>query len=144
VALADDAHTIRRPPDEELHMPAIARLTVVALDTRDPGRLARFYGDLTGWEIDDDDPDWVQLRSDTTVTLACQRAPDHRPPAWPDPEHPQQLHLDLAVEDLDIAEEQVLAIGARKASVQPGRSFRVFLDPAGHPFCLVLTSPPDS
>jgi hypothetical protein len=32
----------------------------------------------------------------------------------------------------------VLTIGARKAEVQPGETFRVFLDPVGHPFCLVL------
>ncbi|MDQ3989733.1 MAG: hypothetical protein M3291_11140, partial [Actinomycetota bacterium] len=42
------------------------------------------------------------------------------------------------VPDLDTGEEQVLALGARKAEMQPGTSFRVFLDPAGHPFCLVL------
>ena len=118
-------------------MPGIARRSVVALDTTDPQGLARFYRDLTGWEIDHDDPDWVQLRSDQGVALAFQLAPDHRPPAWPDPAQPQQLHLDLEVADLDRAEAQVLAIGARKASVQPGTSFRVFLDPAGHPFCLV-------
>ena len=31
----------------------------------------------------------------------------------------------------------MLDVGARKAETQPGESFRVFLDPAGHPFCLV-------
>jgi hypothetical protein len=30
----------------------------------------------------------------------------------------------------------VLALGATKAQHQPGTTFRVFLDPAGHPFCL--------
>jgi hypothetical protein len=34
----------------------------------------------------------------------------------------------------------VLALGAKKAEFQPGTTFRVFLDPAGHPFCLVLAS----
>jgi hypothetical protein len=28
-------------------------------------------------------------------------------------------------------------VGARKATEQPGETFRVFIDPAGHPFCLV-------
>jgi hypothetical protein len=32
----------------------------------------------------------------------------------------------------------VLALGARKVDVQPGTTFRVYLDPAGHPLCLVL------
>ena len=63
---------------------------------------------------------------------------DHRPPQWPGAEHPQQLHLDLEVADLDAGEAAVVALGARKHAVQPGETFRVFLDPAGHPFCLVL------
>jgi hypothetical protein len=32
----------------------------------------------------------------------------------------------------------VLALGAEKAEFQPHPGFRVYLDPAGHPFCLVL------
>ncbi len=51
---------------------------------------------------------------------------------------PQQLHLDVVVDDLDTAEEETLALGATKAEHQPGNSFRVFLDPAGHPFCLCV------
>ncbi|NUR94484.1 MAG: VOC family protein, partial [Kribbellaceae bacterium] len=53
-------------------------------------------------------------------------------------EVPQQLHLDVMVRDLDEAEREVLAIGATKAEYQPGTTFRVFLDPAGHPFCLCV------
>jgi catechol 2,3-dioxygenase-like lactoylglutathione lyase family enzyme len=116
----------------------IARLSLFALDCPDPQALAAFYGALTGWELDNDGGDWVQLRSDAGATLAFQRAPDHQPPAWPSADRPQQAHLDFDVADLDAAEEQVLALGARKADFQPGESFRVFLDPAGHPFCLVL------
>ena len=40
------------------------------------------------------------------------------------------------VPDLDEAEAEVLEIGATKPEHQPGTTFRVFLDPAGHPFCL--------
>jgi len=115
----------------------IARFSLVALDCPDPQALAQFYAQLTGFDLDDEDGDWVQLRSDAGATLAFQRAPDHQPPIWPSTERPQQAHLDFDVLDLDEAEAQVLAIGARKAEHQPGKSFRVFLDPAGHPFCLV-------
>ena len=117
----------------------IGRLRVVALDCRDPRALASFYGAITGCGIEDDDgDDWVQLRSDSDVTIAFQLAPHHEPPVWPSRERPQQAHLDFDVDDLDAAEKQVLALGAVKADFQPGSSFRVFLDPAGHPFCLVL------
>jgi hypothetical protein len=49
------------------------------------------------------------------------------------------MHFDVVVDNLDKAEEEVLAIGASKADHQPGETFRVFLDPAGHPFCLCLS-----
>jgi catechol 2,3-dioxygenase-like lactoylglutathione lyase family enzyme len=122
-------------------MTGIARLSLTALDCPDPRALADFYRRLTGWEIGRADDDWVQLRAENGgVTLAFQWAPDHQPPAWPSSERPQQAHLDFDVDDLDAGEEQVLAIGARKAEFQPGTTFRVYLDPAGHPFCLVLAS----
>ncbi|MDP9497978.1 MAG: VOC family protein [Actinomycetota bacterium] len=121
-------------------MPAIARLSLAALDCEDPFALSRFYSALTGWPVeeDDDNDEWVQLRSDGPVTLAFQRIEDYEPPVWPGSDAPQQLHLDFDVPDLDAGEQQVLALGAQKADYQPGETFRVFLDPAGHPFCLVL------
>jgi catechol 2,3-dioxygenase-like lactoylglutathione lyase family enzyme len=120
-------------------MPAIAKLTVFAFDCPDPQGLAGFYAEITGWKIDRDDGDWVQLRSDGGATLAFQLAPDHQPPVWPSDDHPQQAHLDFSVEDLDVGETAILALGARKTDVQPEPdAFRVYLDPAGHPFCLVL------
>jgi hypothetical protein len=51
---------------------------------------------------------------------------------------PQQMHIDVMVEDLDVAEAAVLGLGATKHDHQPGTTFRVFLDPAGHPFCLCV------
>lgn len=124
-------------------MPGIARLGLTALDCPDPRALAEFYAALTGWAVEDDDSeddDWVELRSDSDFTLAFQRVEGFEPPTWPSGERPQQLHLDFNVPDLDAGEAEVLAIGARKAQHQPGITFRVFLDPVGHPFCLVLDS----
>ena len=121
-------------------MAGIARFSLVALDCRDPRHLAEFYAALTGWEVRPPGPDddWIELRSAGDATIAFQEVADHEPPVWPGSEHPQQLHLDFDVDDLDVGESDVLAIGARKADFQPGTTFRVFLDPAGHPFCLVL------
>jgi catechol 2,3-dioxygenase-like lactoylglutathione lyase family enzyme len=121
-------------------MTGIARFGVTALDSPDPQALAAFYSRLTGWEIERDDGDWVHLRNPGGgPTLACQLAEDHKPPEWPGGDRPQQLHLDFYVPDLDEGERQVLAIGARKAGEQPGgEDWRVYLDPAGHPFCLCI------
>jgi hypothetical protein len=116
----------------------VARLSLVALDCPDPVALAQFYGAVTGWPVGSVEDDWVELDAGGGVTLAFQLAPDHRPPDWPDGERLQQVHLDLEVQDLDLAEREVLALGARAAAVQPDPdAWRVLLDPAGHPFCLV-------
>jgi len=119
-------------------MTGIARFSLVALDCPDPSALAAFYSAITGWSVAEDDGEWVELRSEGGATIAFQRAPGHQPPVWPGDEHPQQLHLDFDVMNLDVGEAQVLALGADKAEFQPGETFRVYLDPAGHPFCLVL------
>jgi hypothetical protein len=119
-------------------MTAIATLGAVVLDCREPLPTAEFYSALLDVPIARTEDDWVQLAPSGGVALAFQLAPDHVPPVWPGPVHPQQFHLDVDVPDLDVAEEQVLAIGARKHEVQPGTTFRVYLDPAGHPFCLCL------
>lgn len=119
-------------------MSAIAKFSLVALDTADPEGLAEFYAAVTGWAIEPHDGSgWIELRSDTGPTIAFQMSSGYVPPQWPSDDHPQQLHLDFAVPDLEAAETDVLALGARKAEVQPGSTWRVFLDPAGHPFCLV-------
>jgi catechol 2,3-dioxygenase-like lactoylglutathione lyase family enzyme len=116
----------------------IASLSLVAFDCPDPQGLARFYAAITGWEIERDDGDWVTLSGGAGVRLAFQLAPDHVAPQWPDPAHPQQAHLDFDVADLAEGERLVLALGAKKADTQPDpHDFTVFIDPAGHPFCLV-------
>jgi len=117
---------------------AIARFPTFVYDCPDPAGLAGFYAALLGWEIQDDDGDWVDLKpADGSSCLSFQQVADYRAPTWPSQEVPQQLHLDVVVPDLDQGEADVLAIGATKTEHQPGESFRVFLDPAGHPFCLV-------
>ena len=123
-------------------MTGIARFSLVALDCPRPLELAGFYAAVTGWELrgePGEQDDWVQLVSPQGATIVFQLAPEHQPPTWPSAESPQQLHIDFDVDDLDAGEQAVLAIGATKADTQPGgNDFRVFLDPAGHPFCLVL------
>jgi catechol 2,3-dioxygenase-like lactoylglutathione lyase family enzyme len=118
----------------------IGRFTLFAFDCPDPFALATFYAGITGWEVDGEGPDeWIELVAEGGgATLAFQRVEGYAPPSWPGQAHPQQAHPDFDVADLDRGEEQVLALGATKSEYQPGTTFRVFLDPAGHPFCLVL------
>lgn len=122
----------------------IAKLQCVVLDCADAVELSRFYRSLLGGVVNQPDPrwslsdGWVTLHTGGGLVLAFQGVDDYRPPRWPDPAHPQQFHLDLAVEDLDRAQEDVLGQGATLLDGGDGkRSWRVFADPAGHPFCLV-------
>ena len=115
---------------------AIARFPSFVIDCPDPGALATFYGALLGWKVDVSS-DWAEVRGDGQC-ISFQQVERYTPPAWPSQELPQQMHLDVNVDDLDVAEAAVLDLGATKHEHQPGTSFRVFLDPAGHPFCLCL------
>lgn len=122
-------------------MTGIAKFSLVALDCPDPLALAKFYGLITGWPVGrgDEASEWVQLAGGGGATIAFQRVDDFVPPVWPGQDHPQQAHIDFDVDDLDTGEAAILEIGARKAEFQPDPgSFRVYFDPAGHPFCLVL------
>ncbi|MCH6471974.1 VOC family protein [Sinomonas terrae] len=116
---------------------AIARLPSLVIDCPDPGALARFYGAMLDWKVDvDNDLSWAEVRADYGDCICFQKVEDYTPPRWPSQELPQQMHLDVVVDDLDAAESAVVELGATKHEHQPGTTFRVFLDPAGHPFCL--------
>ncbi len=121
-------------------MAGIARMRTVVIDCPDPAALAEFYRRLIGGEVTSAAADWVVLEPEWGHRMAFQQADEYAPPTWPTAERPQQLHLDVTVDDIDEAELAVLAIGATKPEVQPGEAdgdtFRVYLDPVGHPFCL--------
>ncbi len=116
---------------------AIARLPLIVVDCPDPGVLATFYGAMLDWKVDVS-TDRASACGENGQCISFHRVDDYTPPAWPSQEQPQQMHIDLIVDDLDVAEAAVTELGATKPADQPGTSYRVFLDPAGHPFCLCL------
>lgn len=113
----------------------------VSFDCDDPHSLADFWAAVVNGE--------VAFRSDTfdavkagSMWLTAIKVDHYQAPTWPGDEMPKQMHLDLAVSDLAAAEREVLALGATKATTQPApETYRVFLDPAGHPFCLTTMIP---
>ncbi len=117
---------------------AFARYPGFVIDCPDPGALADFYGAILGWKTKLDE-NWAEIRpDDNSDCIGFQQVADYRAPVWPGQEVPQQMHLDLMVADLDAGEAAAIRLGATKADHQPGTTFRVFLDPAGHPFCLCV------
>ena len=112
----------------------IGRAHHVIIDCPDPDVLATFYSELLGLPVTYRSDDFVVVARDATSSgFAFQLAPDHRPPQWPDPAHPQQVHLDVMVDDVAAAELKVEALGATRLPAGE----HVFADPAGHPFCLI-------
>ncbi|MFD8414665.1 VOC family protein [Streptomyces sp. NPDC059650] len=113
------------------------RLLSFDFDCPEPAELARFYGDALGLPVLFSSDDFVLLGREGAPGLGFVRQTGFRPPAWPDPAHSKQAHLELGVDDLDAAQERMLALGATLPSFQPRPDvWRVLLDPAGHPFCL--------
>ena len=119
----------------------MGRLEKTVFDCPDPRALAAFYAEILGMRVNEDDGDgaWVVIgREPGLRELAFQRAETWVPPRWPDPDHRQQLHLDIRVDDVDAGERAVLELGATRLRAADEQGFRVFADPAGHPFCLVF------
>ncbi|MFB7718604.1 VOC family protein [Nocardia sp. NPDC056100] len=116
----------------------IGNLRSVVLDSRDPAALASFYQRVLGGTVETADDTWTVLTDGRGRRLAFQLAPEHEPPRFPDPRGSQQFHLDIEVDEIETAQRDVLALGATRVTEAEGEhNFRVFRDPAGHPFCLV-------
>jgi catechol 2,3-dioxygenase-like lactoylglutathione lyase family enzyme len=116
-----------------------ATLTATVLDAPDPRALAGFYQRLLGWPIGRDEPDWVTLRPPGGgAGLSFQTEGTYVRPTWPagPGDQQMQMHLDIEVDDLEAAGALAVAAGAVLADYQPQDDVRVYLDPAGHPFCL--------
>lgn len=114
------------------------RIGAVSIDCADAGELADFYAELLGMKRIVESPDGgVVAISDGVHTLAMMRVDGYVAPSWPAPGQLQQMHFDISVVDLDRAATRALSVGARATEHQPApHLWRVFLDPAGHPFCL--------
>jgi catechol 2,3-dioxygenase-like lactoylglutathione lyase family enzyme len=108
----------------------------VTIDCPDAKVLSHFYADALGMEIRYEG-DVGSLIGTGSKQVMFQNVAPYTAPRWPDPAHPQQVHLDVQVDYREIAalEEKVLALGATRLPGE-GENWRVYADPAGHPFCL--------
>lgn len=111
----------------------------VAIDCPDGRQLGDFYAAVLGYELAYDGPEGASITGKSGLALMFQKIAEYHAPRWPDPAYPQQAHLDIEVDDIEAAEAGVLKLGAGKLPGGGGTEsgYRVFADPAGHPFCLV-------
>ncbi|HXL90770.1 MAG TPA: VOC family protein [Streptosporangiaceae bacterium] len=142
---------------------AVPSLLQTVLDTTDARGLAEFYRQLFGlrYRPGDEPPadgepdgrgaDWLVLTDAEGVRkLAFQQVAELPAASWPgNSPHPQQLHLDTtvaSVAELDAAGERALELGARllldRSDDPDEEALRVYADPAGHPFCIIVMGLP--
>lgn len=111
---------------------------VVVFDAADLAAESSFWAGLLGGTVDAEDH-WHMVMVDGEARVGVQLAPDHVPPDWPHG-NPQQIHLDLWVDDFNAAHEEAMSLGATvlQAATESEETdnFQVYADPAGHPFCL--------
>jgi uncharacterized glyoxalase superfamily protein PhnB len=113
---------------------------VIVFDAADLHTESAFWAGILGGHVFAED-DWHSVTDSAGGwRIGVQLAPNHVPPDWPHGTTPQQVHLDLHVDDLRAAHEEAVALGARllqpAADLNAAEGFQVYADPAGHPFCI--------
>jgi predicted enzyme related to lactoylglutathione lyase len=113
---------------------------VVVFDAADLATESRFWAGVLDGTVDAED-DWHMVVVDGEPRVGVQLAPNHVPPDWPDGAPPQQIHIDLWVEDFESAHERVMSLGAKvlkpaRTSI-PATIFRCTPIPLGTPSACV-------
>lgn len=116
----------------------IASLAMITLDTDDVPALTDFWSAVLGWPVAVATDEYAMLTGPAHA-LGIGLVTDFRRPTWPD-SGAKQFHLDLAADDVEAAAERCVAAGATRPDEQPGESWIVLLDPAGHPFCVTAAA----
>ena len=112
---------------------------VIVFDAADLTAESTFWAGILGGQVFQDDAWHSVIDAAGEWRIGVQLAPNHVPPDWP---HgiPQQVHLDLHVDDPRAAHDEAIALGARLLQSAPDldgeQGHQVYADPAGHPFCI--------
>jgi hypothetical protein len=114
---------------------AKAHVSGIAIDCPNSTELCAFYAALLELESVNEG---IMIAQDGKggVEIWFQQVENYIPPTWPTQERGQQLHLDIDCEDREEMIQRAIELGATRVGEEPGGSFTVMLDPAGHPFCL--------
>jgi predicted enzyme related to lactoylglutathione lyase len=115
---------------------------IVVFDAKDIDSESHFWAELLGGTVHRDDH-WHSIMVNDEWIMGVQYAPNHVPPQWPVGSQQQQVHLDLHVDDINVAGQQAVALGGRllQAARRPADNpdgnemFAVYASPAGHPLC---------
>jgi len=122
------------------------RLGAIVLDCDDADKLAYFYKKLLNWDKEIQTyqrEKWAIVKSNqkNDTPLVFQEIENYQRPVWPEVKDKQQqmLHIDFYVTEMEYegALNHALDCGAVYAEIQYTTMWKVMLDPAGHPFCII-------
>lgn len=111
---------------------------VVVLDAADLDAESSFWAGMFDAHVFRDETFHSVVDASGDWHIGVQLAPNHVPPEWPHGA-PQQVHLDLHVEDPRVAHDTAVGLGARllqSGDLEAEEGHQVYADPAGHPFCI--------
>ena len=122
------------------------KLSSIVIDSDNANKLSEFYQKLLGWDKKvynhSENGDWIVLvnKEMSTTRLVFQQIDDYKKPVWPEEKNEQQqmMHLDFYSDNVDESIKRAIECGAVLAKYQSG-DWKVLIDPAGHPFCIVPT-----
>ena len=108
----------------------------LVVDSCHPQRLARFWSEVLGYELYEDEVEIASIEdpNGSGPAICFQKVPESK-------QVKNRVHLDLHVDeaDLDQAVDRLLALGAMRidAGENPEKSWVVLADPEGNEFCVV-------
>lgn len=115
---------------------SVATLAMFTIDCAVVGPVAEFWAKMLGLESVAASEDYAMLKGPDGPAIGFGKVEGYQAPGWPNKHGSKQFHFDLAVPDIDAATQKCVDLGATLIDDQPGETWRVLLDPAGHAFCL--------
>jgi catechol-2,3-dioxygenase len=110
-----------------------SRIGDIVVDCADPSRLARFWSEVLGYRVSDEDATGVAISGSAVMpAVLFIRVPEGRVAK-------NRIHFDVCATDRDHEEElaRLLALGARRSGIEAGGRWTVLEDPEGNEFCLM-------
>jgi predicted enzyme related to lactoylglutathione lyase len=118
-------------------MTAVANFLYLTIDANDADRVARFWAELLGTEIEAvwEEGQFVFLKGGEGLPVLCvQRVPEGKAAK-------NRLHIDLSVDDLAKATDSIVGLGGSWDGSElrlPGVVWRTMRDPEGNEFDIAV------
>ena len=121
-------------------MTATPTLKMITLDCPDPARQRSFWSELLGWDVAAMEDDYAMLTGPGASRWASARSPTTSRRAGPTSAAASSSTSTWPARTSRRPAARVTELGGSVPDEQPGETWTVALDPAGHPFCLTAAA----